>query len=180
MRGKSLLAIAAVTTVALAGGIASATIPDSGGLIHACFKNENGQLRVIDSGDCGPNEAALTWNQTGSVGPPGPQGDPGPTGPSGTLAWAYVDADGTVLRSSGNVTVVHLFPGQYCVGVTGSTVHAAMAVLDSHANRGGTIQTGVFFASGCPAGHNIWVVTRPQFQDGGLPGVDRAYYLVVS
>jgi hypothetical protein len=56
-----------------------------------------------------------------------------------------------------------------------------MAVLDAVSNLGGTIQTGVFHASGCPPdAHDIYVVTRPQFQDGGQPGVDRAYYLVVS
>ena len=43
------------------------------------------------------------------------------------------------------------------------------------------VQAGVFHASRCPPdAHDIYVVTRPQFQDGGQPGVDRAYYLVVS
>ena len=38
------------------------------GVIHGCFKNESGQLRVIERGGCHSNESALDWNQTG---PPG-------------------------------------------------------------------------------------------------------------
>jgi len=54
------------------------------------------------------------------------------------------------------------------------------AVLDSRMNVGGTIQASVFHASGYPPdGTGIYVVTRPQLQDGGQPGVDRAFYLVV-
>ncbi len=63
---------------AMAAGTAWASIPDSGGAIHGCYKTDNGKLRVIDSSSvgCGSDESALTWNQTG---PQGPQGPPGPT-----------------------------------------------------------------------------------------------------
>jgi hypothetical protein len=182
--------VGGVIAIVLGGGVAYATIPDPGGVIHGCYKTENGQLRVIDSGACGTSETALPWSQTGPAGPTGPQGERGPTGPSGpggppgpsgTLAWAHVAADGTVLGSSGNVTVARIAPGGYCVGVTGGTAHAAMAILDEFANVGGTIQTGVFYGSDCPSdAHDIVVETRPQGQDGGTPGADRAFYLVVS
>jgi hypothetical protein len=176
MRGRSVvIAIAAAASLALVGGIAYATIPDSAGVIHGCYRTQSGQLRVIDSGGCSPSEAALNWNQTGPAGPPGP---------SGTLAWAHVASNGTLLGSSGNVAVARAGPGYYCVAVTGDTAHAAMAVLDANANIGGTIQTAVFFPffpADCPSNaYYILVVTRPQDQDGGLPGADRAYYLVVS
>ena len=45
---RVLLIAAAVVLVG--GGIAYATIPDSGGKIHACYKLSGGALRVIDSG----------------------------------------------------------------------------------------------------------------------------------
>jgi hypothetical protein len=183
MSRKSVIAIAAVASLVLAGGVAYASIPD-GGVIHGCYKTQNGQLRVIDSGGCGPSEAALDWNQTGPTGAQGatgPTGPSGPPGPSGTLAWAHVAGDGTILDSSGNVNVFHFFAGGYCVGVTGVTPHAVMAVLDSHFNVGGTIQASIFHASGCPAdATGIYIVTRPQFQDGGQPGVDRTFYFTVS
>jgi hypothetical protein len=59
--------------VALGGG-AIAAIPDSGGVIHACYKR-NGQVRIIDPGagdTCAKPETSLAWNQAGRPGPPGP------------------------------------------------------------------------------------------------------------
>jgi hypothetical protein len=189
MSRKPLIAIAAVASLALAG-VAYASIPGAGGVIHGCYaKTSNGQalpgaLRVVDTGlgqSCQANEVGLNWNQQGPKGATGPQGPAGPPGPSGTLAWAHVAGDGTILASSGNVNVFHFFAGGYCVGVTGGTPHAATAVLDSRMNVGGTIQASVFHASGCPAdATGIYIVTRPQFQDGGQPGADRTFYFVVS
>jgi hypothetical protein len=68
--------IVAVGVLSLAAaGIAFATIPDSSGVIHGCYKKLNGTLRVVDSpGDCRHSEAAIQWNQRGPQGPPGPPG----------------------------------------------------------------------------------------------------------
>jgi hypothetical protein len=68
-RGISLAALV-VLAVAAAGGIAYASIPDSSGVIHSCYKNATGDLRVIDAdagGDCLPNESALDWSQTSAL-----------------------------------------------------------------------------------------------------------------
>jgi hypothetical protein len=90
-RGFSLLA-ASTVGLALAGGIAYATIPDSGGVIHTCFKGSDATksggapLSIVDSesgATCKPGDTGLTFNQQG---PPGPQGPAGPPGPSGALA----------------------------------------------------------------------------------------------
>jgi hypothetical protein len=64
MNGKRALLLSAA--VAFAGGVAFATIPDSQGVIHACFGHD-GSLRVIDdaAGQCRPNEKTLTWSQGG-------------------------------------------------------------------------------------------------------------------
>src|SRR5258708_7931431 len=71
--------------VALAGTAAFASIPDSAGVIHACFKTNSGQLRVIDSPtqQCRKGETAISWNQAGVPGPQGPQGIQGPKGDTG-------------------------------------------------------------------------------------------------
>jgi hypothetical protein len=83
----------AVVVVLAAGGIAYASIPDSGGVIHGCYQKTNGSLRVIDTeagGKCSSGENSLSWNQTGPAGPRGPSdaylaSDLGkPIGPSGT------------------------------------------------------------------------------------------------
>jgi hypothetical protein len=75
--GAAMLAIAGAVTYAFAdiGG---------GGVINGCYKTQNGQLRVIDpaSDHCLPSETAISWNQTGTQGPPGPQGPKGDTGPT--------------------------------------------------------------------------------------------------
>lgn len=75
-----------VAIMLVAGGVALAAIPSGNGTIYACYKNNNGQLRVIDSeaGDtCLPSETAIFWNQEGPQGNPGTVGPTGPQGPSG-------------------------------------------------------------------------------------------------
>ena len=64
-------------TICLLGIIAYASIPDSNGVIHGCYKTSNGSIRVIDSPavQCDPrNETAISWNQVGPQGPAGPAG----------------------------------------------------------------------------------------------------------
>jgi hypothetical protein len=105
--------------------------------------------------------------------------------PEKSEAYAHVQADGTIDNDSGNVTVYKVpgvgGAGQYCIGVTGGTVHVAVVSLDSLPNVGGTVQAGVFWYSPCPSdANNILVVTRPQAQDGGFPGADRAFYIIVN
>jgi Collagen triple helix repeat (20 copies) len=68
------------------GGVVWATIPDAAGVIHACYKAQNGQVRIIDPSQgqsCVPSEVALQWSQTGPTGPQGPTGATGATGPQG-------------------------------------------------------------------------------------------------
>lgn len=81
----------AAGALAIGATLGYAAIPDEGGVIHACYK-DNGDLRVIDpsKGDtCKQNEVALDWNEKGVNGDTGPQGlkgdkgDVGATGPQG-------------------------------------------------------------------------------------------------
>jgi hypothetical protein len=182
-RLRSVLLGTGAALVVAAGGAtayALATSPiGSSGVIHGCYKttatNGSHKIALQDAGtSCPTGTTAIKWNQKG------PRGARGPAGP-GLLAWAYVNADGTVASSSGNVTVTNPGAGSYCVGVTGGTTHVAVASLDSLENTGGTVQAGVFHASGCPDNaSDILVVTRPQSQDGGFPGVNHAFYIMVS
>jgi hypothetical protein len=85
-RPRMLVLLGAGALVALGGGISYAAIPDSSGVIHACYKSQNGQLRVIDTEkgeSCLPSETSLTFNQTGIQGPQGPPGPQGPKGDTG-------------------------------------------------------------------------------------------------
>ena len=79
MPRRRLLLFSLVFGLAASAGIAYATIPDAGGVIHACYSNNAGAVRVIDATAqaCKGSETALNWSQTGPQGPPGP---PGPAG----------------------------------------------------------------------------------------------------
>jgi hypothetical protein len=81
------LMVAVAALVVALGGVAYATIPDSGGVIHGCYLNAVGTLRVIDTGTgqhCNTTfEKTIQWNQTGPQGPAGPAGPKGDTGAAG-------------------------------------------------------------------------------------------------
>jgi hypothetical protein len=118
MKGRlirpAVVALAIAGALLVAGGIAYATIPDAGGVIHGCYKKTSpnqGTLRVIDTDKaqtCSNSENALNWSQTGPQGPQGPQGiqgqqgiqgpkgDTGPTGPSDVYS---VDGYGQGVKS---------------------------------------------------------------------------------
>jgi hypothetical protein len=84
----------AFAVAAVIAGAAFAAIPDSAGVIHGCYTNRGGILRVIDpsaGAKCTSLETALSWSQqgprgnTGAQGPAGPQGAQGPQGQAGTI-----------------------------------------------------------------------------------------------
>jgi hypothetical protein len=117
-RRAAKVALVSLALLAGATGVAyaTATIVGSTGVIHACTKDENGELRMVQgAGDCKKHESAVNWNvqgPQGSAGPAGPagaagakgdtgaagadgvQGPPGPTGPQGPAGPA--GADGAV------------------------------------------------------------------------------------
>jgi hypothetical protein len=161
---------------------------------------------AVQWGQQGPSGPA---GQTGPQGAQGPAGPQGPAGTALAYAHVLADGTLDPDQSSANITVkrhyrvdengnavqpLEIDAGLYCIGVTGGTagmVHVAVVSLDSHPNVGGTVQASVFLASGCDAtnptgatgaldGNDIYVVTRPQLQDGGQNGIDRAFYLIVN
>jgi hypothetical protein len=70
-------------TVAL-GGVAYSAIPDPMGVIHGCYANMRGAVRIIDStASCDAGETALNWSQQGPAGPAGATGPAGAQGPEG-------------------------------------------------------------------------------------------------
>jgi hypothetical protein len=80
-----------LTGLALAAGVAYATIPDSGGVYTACMLKNVGTVRLIDPtlpasnlmSHCSSLETQITWNQQGQAGPHGPAGAAGAAGPQG-------------------------------------------------------------------------------------------------
>ena len=92
MRTRARITLAGLLLGAtLAGGLALAAIPGSGGVINGCYRtstdDQKGQLRVVeDAASCRNNELAIQWNQqgeNGAAGAQGPKGDPGAKGDPG-------------------------------------------------------------------------------------------------
>jgi hypothetical protein len=128
-RGLVLLGVAAAS-LAVAGGIAYATIPDNGGTYHACMLNNVGTIRIIDpalqSGSllqhCTKLETEIAFDQKGpqglqgiqgekgdkgDPGAQGPQGDQGPVGPAGPSDVYTGSGNGGFARAGvGNYVVV--------------------------------------------------------------------------
>jgi hypothetical protein len=85
LRGRGRWVIASsLAIVLLAGGVAFAvgTIPGEDGVIHGCYNNSKGTLRVIDAttDSCNDRETAISWNQQGVPGADGTDGADGTNG----------------------------------------------------------------------------------------------------
>ena len=100
-RRQALIVGIAAVAFAAAGTVAYASIPDAGGVIHGCYKNGSGDLRVVDSStdSCKSSEIGLDWNQQGVPGTQGPQGPQGPEGPQGLEGAVHA------FTATGNVTI---------------------------------------------------------------------------
>lgn len=77
--------LAAGALLALAGGIAYATVPGTDGVIHSCYSQSLGTWRPIDTQanppqKCKSGETQLDFNQRGRLGPTGPVGPAGKDG----------------------------------------------------------------------------------------------------
>jgi hypothetical protein len=85
-------AVGAATAVVLVGGgsavaAAAGSATTSASVYQGCL-GPSGQLHAITvdasvAPNCPGGERAITWNQTGPIGPQGPKGDTGATGPQG-------------------------------------------------------------------------------------------------
>jgi hypothetical protein len=81
---RGVVAAVLVVAAAAVGGIAYASIPDSNGVIHGCYRPTTGNLIVATSGKgCEDGWTPLDWNQTGPTGLAGPTGPTGVTGATG-------------------------------------------------------------------------------------------------
>ena len=86
MRSRAKLLGAFALGAVLAAGVAAiAAIPDSKGVIRACYAKKGGALRVSRTGKCHKGEKKLAFNQRGPQGQPG-VGTPGQPGTPGRSA----------------------------------------------------------------------------------------------
>jgi hypothetical protein len=115
MRIGRALVVGAVLGSLTLGGVAQAAgvlhVPGTDGIIHACYKVDDGKLRLIDpqQDQCKRDEAPLQWNQTGPQGVKGDmgaqgiqglKGDTGPQGPAGVNGAAGVSGYQQVVETN--------------------------------------------------------------------------------
>jgi Lamin Tail Domain/Collagen triple helix repeat (20 copies) len=183
MRVSTLAISAGFALAGTAGGVGVRSTDDV--LIHACAKEQNGQLRLVSGfADCTPSERPLSWNvqgpkgDRGDPGPPGPAGSPGsegppgptgPAGPSGPQGPAGPQGEpgpqgpkgdpGTPLRSIADLNGLNCSSGStqgtVSVSVTAGGEVVFKCALDAPALRVNEVMTGV---SGSAANEFVEVV----------------------
>ena len=117
---RGLFIAATIAVLALGAGVGYASIPDAGGVIHACYDSKS-LLRVIDvqAGDaCKKGETPLSWSQTGPQGPPGQNGTNGTNGTNGVSGYERVTGNNATLnQTTGGASSVALCPaGKKVIG----------------------------------------------------------------
>jgi hypothetical protein len=165
MRGRRFVHVVVIAVVGVAvgfaGRVAWAAIPD-GNTIHGCYKNDTGELRVVDpstGGACNlKSETAVDWSQTGqqgnqgSQGPRGPQGATGTEGPDGVTNYQIVSTSATTVANSdyktGLATAIASCPtGTTATGEGFDLPSTAISIWDEHGgvaieNQAGLTVTG--------------------------------------
>ena len=163
LRPSSAVVVAAVALLITLGGVAVASIPDSGGKITTCYSASSASagaatpLEAVDTahGSCPAGTTTLTFSQAGprgprgasggvtgrgARGPAGPRGKTGPAGPPGPSTKGEVpvfEAGG----SSGNPTATASVPDVLLNVPAGTYAINAIGVLQNH-DSGGSPQFG--------------------------------------
>jgi hypothetical protein len=85
---RVLLALGGAAALVAAGaGVSTwASVPDSSGVIHGCYRSSTGTLKILDTSKhktCASGSHEISWNQTGPTGAKGPRGHKGAKGDAG-------------------------------------------------------------------------------------------------
>jgi hypothetical protein len=192
-RRLSYANIAATVALVLgATGLAAAASSPSQNVIRACASKSSGTLRMLTGKQkCSKHrERAVSWGQQGPPGAPGPAGKDGAPGPAGTaLAYAFVNADGTVnaSRSKGitaaNVAKGPVGNGIYCFkGFEGGTPKSIITTLNADGFSAGAISTQVYdgtFAEGsvCPVNSQFAVYETDK--EGAFPS-NKPFWILLN
>jgi hypothetical protein len=191
MRRYFMGALGVVGALALAGGVAYATVPDGNGVIHGCYNTNPtrgplGTLRVVDTGQgqaCGTNESPVAWSQTGPKGTTGSQGPQGPKGATGAIG----PSDGANTGTGSNSVTVPA-GGEATVGFATGTLPAGdyLYTASLYVEPNGGSVTAACFAVGTGQGWgasgvgNTDVSTPEWIPDVGTLDLPSAQSAVIS
>jgi hypothetical protein len=171
MNKVRIAGIAVGVALLFGGGMAVASIPESNGTIHGCYKTSDGKLRVIDSNaTCSSGETPLNWSQTG---PKGDAGEPGPAGEDGVSGYEQVTGQtaNAIFGGSGGQYVIKgecpegkvVTGGGYSIGGNEAT---KVAISDQ------------FLIYAAPSGDRHWEVDFTVAPDGDSATVPFTAYAV--
>lgn len=150
MRTSLKIALVSTTVGAalLVGAAAYASIPDSSGVIHACYQSpppaHGANLQVIDTGNggsCSGGMASLTFNQTGPQGPQGAAGATGATGaqgPAGPSTGGSSGLDLEIVTASGSSDATVTCPSSHPFLYGGGGQTGSGGALDTSFPTGGS------------------------------------------
>jgi hypothetical protein len=143
------MVVALIALIVAVGGVATAAIPGSNGVVKACYSKSTGSLRVIDSGkSCSrKREKTLSINQKGPAGSPGPQGIQGIQGiqglrgfdgPAGSArGYGRVASTGAPSRAK-NASARRASQGIFCITVPGASPADTPMLVSPDFNTSGT------------------------------------------
>ncbi len=152
-RRRWLLPIVVAFAVTV-GGVAYASIPDSAGLIHGCYANSNGALRLVDGVPCKSTEAAVLWNQKGVPGIPGTNGTNGVSGYEAVSR--TIDSSTASSSDPGNSLSVAIGCSAGHKAVGGGAIDVVWIDANSGRHIGNLSQSGPLNSGGV---FNIWIAT---------------------
>ena len=184
------MSVASVALFLAVGGVAAASIPGGGGVVHVCYQKTGGALRIVDTakrgsvGRCRRGEHAISWTRRAAVngipgikgfqGAQGLQGIQGIQGPGGATGPATGPAGGDLTGSypspsiaAGAVTGAQLAPG----AVTTSTFASGATAPDA-SKLNSIPSTGFINGTGhyVQASDTLSTGPAPLFFDSGNPG----------
>ena len=158
----------ALTGALAAVGVGYAAIPGGGGVIHGCYANLTGQLRVIDAeagAKCARRETALAFNQQGPKGDTGLRGLQGELGPRGLQGETGPRGLQGEPGKDGVAEFPHTLPG-------GKTIRGAWSVRGVNTDVEGSQSASSSISFGFPltkdwTWNELWEVGKPYSQTCG-------------
>jgi hypothetical protein len=140
--GRSVLAGLLGASLLVGAAQAAGAIPGPDGVIHGCYRDTTGKLRVIAAGEtCDRNETPLPWNQAGAPGPKGDKGDKGDRGDAGPAGLPGLSEYQTIpVQQPVSAAGAYVFEAACPAGKTaisgGYTVPNGALVTESHPRDG--------------------------------------------